>query len=169
MKFFASFIWTLPLRILGVNLGSKCYVSPFSSWPFNARVHLGNKSQIHQGVTLAMQSDAALIHIGNGVMIGRGCSIVADAPVIVGDGCLFGFNVLVMSHRHASGAGRNPVTDPLLTSKGIRIGKNCFIGCNAVILDGVELGNSCTVGAGAVVTKSFSSGSKIAGVPARLI
>jgi acetyltransferase-like isoleucine patch superfamily enzyme len=53
--------------------------------------------------------------------------------------------------------------------KGIKIGKNCWIGSKVSILDGVQLGNGCIVAAGAVVTKSFPDNSIIGGVPAKLL
>jgi hypothetical protein len=52
---------------------------------------------------------------------------------------------------------------------GVEIGWGCDIGVNAVILPGVKLGDRVQVAAGAVVTRSFPSGSVIAGVPARQI
>jgi maltose O-acetyltransferase len=51
----------------------------------------------------------------------------------------------------------------------IKIGNRCWIGAKAIILKDVELGDGCVVAAGAVVTRSFPSGSVIAGVPARPI
>ena len=49
------------------------------------------------------------------------------------------------------------------------IGKNCFIGCNALIFKGVVLGDNCVVGAGSVVTGQFEDNCVIAGNPARVI
>lgn len=52
----------------------------------------------------------------------------------------------------------------------IRIGDNCWIGANAIILPGVVLGDHVIVAAGSVVTKSFKDGNcVIAGVPARKV
>jgi len=51
----------------------------------------------------------------------------------------------------------------------IKIGKNCWLGANSVILPGVELGDNVIVAAGAVVTKSFSNNLVIGGVPAKIL
>lgn len=54
--------------------------------------------------------------------------------------------------------------------KDIKIGENCWIGMNSVILPGVVLGNHTVVGAGSIVTKSFKEGNcVIAGNPAKKI
>ena len=57
----------------------------------------------------------------------------------------------------------------LIPSRPIRIGKNCFIGCNAIILKGTVLGDGCVVGAGAVVSGTFEPNCVIAGNPAKII
>ena len=51
----------------------------------------------------------------------------------------------------------------------IMIGKNCFIGCNSIILKGVTIGDNCTIGAGSVVTKSIPANTIAAGNPAKVI
>lgn len=52
----------------------------------------------------------------------------------------------------------------------IKIGDNCFIGVNTLIMPGVTIGDNIIVGAGSVVTKSFNeSGIIIAGNPAKKI
>lgn len=68
------------------------------------------------------------------------------------------FNARILSHDMT----RN-------TRRHTRIGKNCFIGGNALILPGVEIGDCCIVGAGSVVTKSVPPNSIVAGNPAQIV
>lgn len=51
----------------------------------------------------------------------------------------------------------------------IKIGDNCFIGAESIILKNVTIGNNCIVGAGAVVTKSVPDGCIVAGCPAKVV
>lgn len=57
----------------------------------------------------------------------------------------------------------------LVPSREIEIGKNCFIGCNSIVLKGTVLGDGCVVGAGAVVAGKFEDNCVIAGNPAKVI
>jgi len=50
-----------------------------------------------------------------------------------------------------------------------RIGKNCFLGGESIIMPGVEIGDGCVIGAGSVVTKDVPAGSIVAGNPAKII
>lgn len=50
--------------------------------------------------------------------------------------------------------------------EAIRIGDNCWIGADAVILPGVSLGSHVVVQEGSVVTKDFPDNCEIGGVPA---
>lgn len=51
----------------------------------------------------------------------------------------------------------------------IRIGDNCWLGANAIILPGVQLGNHVIVAAGAVVSRDAPDNVLLAGVPARQV
>lgn len=55
------------------------------------------------------------------------------------------------------------------THRHTRIGRNCFIGGNSMILPGIEIGDHCIVAAGSVVTKSVPPHSIVAGNPARIV
>lgn len=50
-----------------------------------------------------------------------------------------------------------------------RIGSNCHIGINAIILPGVSIGDHCIIAPASVVMKDVPTGSLVAGNPARVI
>ncbi|MGQ5426793.1 acyltransferase [Thermophilibacter sp. ZX-H3] len=87
----------------------------------------------------------AKIWLGHNVWIARGCCLITTN------------HDPANPERHQQG-------------KDIRIGDNCWLGANVVIMPGVELGPNTVVGANAVVTKSFSDGHCVlVGVPAKPI
>lgn len=51
----------------------------------------------------------------------------------------------------------------------IKIGKQCLIGADTIIMLGVEMGDNCVLGAGSILTSSMPSGTVYAGVPARFV
>ena len=56
-----------------------------------------------------------------------------------------------------------------LTSKGIRVGDDVWIGSHVVILDGVTVGSRSVLAAGAIVTKDVAEGAIVGGNPAKFI
>ena len=50
-----------------------------------------------------------------------------------------------------------------------KIGRDVWIGANAVVLGGVTVGDGAVVGAGAVVNRDIEEGAVVAGVPARFV
>ena len=51
----------------------------------------------------------------------------------------------------------------------VKIGANCFIGINCIILKHVTIGDNCIIGAGAIVSRSIPPNSVAVGCPARVI
>ncbi len=89
----------------------------------------------------------------------------ADAHIYIGKGCYIAGNVGMITANHDLDDFSKP-----MPGKDIRIGEECWIGMNVVILPGVELGKHTIVGAGSVVTHSFPEGyCVIAGNPARVL
>ncbi|WP_309640411.1 DapH/DapD/GlmU-related protein [Flavobacterium sp.] len=94
-----------------------------------------------------------------------GCYIQGINKIYIGDHTIFAPGIKIISANH----DKNELKSHDKTTNPVVIGKNCWIGANAVILPGVEIGDNVIVGAGAVVTKSFPNNVIIGGVPAKII
>lgn len=138
---------------------------------------LSNLVGLYSRTIIVTRSAEAYIHIGNNVGI-SGATIYARAGVVIGDNTAIGGNVKILDndfHPIQFEERNRLLEDPqggnseLIPAKPIRIGKNCFVGCNAIILKGTVLGDGCVVGAGAVVAGEFEPNSVIVGNPARVI
>ena len=107
------------------------------------------------------------IKAGKNVFMNFNCCILDVAEVQIGDNCMMGPNVQIYTATHPlEFKERN---SGLEFAKPISIGKNVWIGGNAVICPGVNIGNNVVVGAGSVVTKSFPDDVFVAGNPAKII
>lgn len=113
---------------------------------------------------------ANLVLEGNGkgtvssLAVSGGCYLQAGNGIIIGEGTIWAPNVVIVSANHDLDNKNKS------WNKGspVKIGKNCWIGANSVILPHVTLGDNTIVGAGAVVTKSFPDGNiTLVGNPAR--
>jgi acetyltransferase-like isoleucine patch superfamily enzyme len=104
--------------------------------------------------------------IGRHVYIGAYC-VISDS--VIGDDCLIGSHVHIISGKHAHGfdASDTPMRLQKSSRRAIHIGRNSWIGNGAIVM--ADVGNGCVVGAGSVVTKKVGDDSVVAGNPARFI
>jgi acetyltransferase-like isoleucine patch superfamily enzyme len=133
-------------RLFGINSDVPWTVN------FTSRVTNPDKIELGQFVIRSMA-------------ISGGCYFQGGNGILIGDRTIIAPGVKVISANHGvTNLGRN-----WEAGEPIKIGSDCWIGANAVILPEVCLGDRVIVGAGSVVTKSFPSDSVIAGVPAKTI
>ncbi|KPC71428.1 acyltransferase, partial [Streptomyces sp. NRRL F-6602] len=65
-----------------------------------------------------------ILHIGDGVVLGRGSHVIADTTVTIGDNCYFGPYVYVTSTNHSYDDPHEPIgrqwprTDPVFIGPG---------------------------------------------------
>lgn len=91
-----------------------------------------------------------LVEIGKNVQITRGVTILTH-----------GYDWSTLKSKYADING---------SAGKVKIGDNCFIGMNTIILKGTTLGDNVIVGAGSVLTgKEYPSNCVIAGNPAKVI
>lgn len=139
---------------------------------------LSNLVGLYSRTIIVTRSADAYIFIGNHVGI-SGATIYARKGISIGDNTCIGGNAKILDNdfHPIDWETRNLLLSDekggeaydLIPAKEIRIGNNCFIGCNSIILKGTILGNGCVVGAGAVVSGQFEDNCVIAGNPARVI
>ncbi len=131
---------------------------------------LSNLIGLYQRTIIITRTSEAQIKIGKNVGI-SGATIYARKSIEIGDNTMVGGNAKILDNDfHPLGIeARNNDDKEKIGTRPIKIGKNCFIGCNALILKGTELGDGCVVGAGAVVSGKFEENCVIAGNPARVI
>lgn len=107
------------------------------------------------------------IHVGEQFFANFDCILLDTCDITIGKNALLAPHVKIYTASHPLNVKMR--TSWIGTGKAVKIGDNCWIGGDAVIVPGVTLGNNVIVGAGAVVTKSFGDNVVIAGNPARII
>lgn len=105
------------------------------------------------------------ITIGKHVFINMGCKFQDQGGIFIDDGALIGHNVVLATLNHDI----DPNTRHSMTPRPIRIGKNAWIGANAVVLPGVSVGDGAIIAAGAVVSQDVPPCTIVGGVPAKVI
>ena len=113
------------------------------------RVHSGCKIKVRQGGKLK---------IGRNVKINYNCIIACHDNIEIGEGTEFGPSVYVYDHDHDYRAG---LKGNKYKTAPVKIGSNCWIGANTVILRGTEIGNNCVVGAGSVISGKYEANTVI--------
>ncbi|RDG39944.1 acyltransferase [Streptomyces corynorhini] len=142
----------------GASVGPRCYVSS-AAGVFTDVLRLGADSYI-----------AGHAYVTGEVRTGSDCTVNPYATVrgrvTLGNGVRIGAHASLLGFNHGFAPDR-PVHRQPLTSEGIVLGDDVWIGSNVVVLDGVTIGDHCVVGAGAVVTKDLAPWTIAAGNPAR--
>jgi len=96
-----------------------------------------------------------------------------SAEVFIGDNVVVSTGVLILSHDYSITVGYNAINKPpkkdIAIISAVKIGDNCFIGANTIILPGSVIGDNVIIGAGSVVKGKIDSNSVIAGNLAKKI
>jgi len=122
-----------------------------------AKVCFGKSVRVHSGSKLKVRSNANL-KIEANVRINYNCIIACHEDIYIGEGTEFGPSVYVYDHDHDYKVGleRNE-----FKTASVKIGKNCWIGANSIILRGTELGDNCIVAAGTVLKGKIPANSLV--------
>ena len=107
------------------------------------------------------------IRIGARVAINYHFTALDVAAITIGDDCLIGPNVQLLTPTHP--VDPRPRKDKLEAAKPITIGDNVWLGGGVIVCPGVTIGDNSVIGAGSVVTRDVPPNSVAVGNPARVI
>lgn len=149
-----------PNSTIGSNMkiGDFCN---FSFYPNAKKISIGCGFSIRNYCNILVSNDAEL-HIGNNVFMNNYCSINCLEKIEIGENTLFGEGVKLYDHNHQYSASPEfRVEHQKFNAAPIKIGKNCWIGSNVIVLKGVTIGDNVIIGAGCVIHKDIPSNSMI--------
>lgn len=150
-----------------IELGQGCKIHANASVDASRSpgVRFGDKVTLNRYAYV--QGGAGGVRLGDRVEINNFSIVNGTGGVDIGDDTLVGPGVRIVSYQHQTARDKIIREQPVV-AKPIRIGRDCWLGANSVILAGVDIGDGAVVAAGAVVREDVPAYAIVAGVPARI-
>lgn len=98
-----------------------------------------------------------IINIGNSCFFNNNCSLTALNLIDIGENTIFGEGVKIYDHNHIFYKKNTPLKKQGFSIGSVKIGKNCWIGSNCILLKGTEIGDNCVIGAGCIINGKIES------------
>ncbi|AZV63422.1 acyltransferase [Peribacillus frigoritolerans] len=127
---------------------------------FRNKLKLGKNISFRKNFNIIIENSGDL-KIGDNCFFNNNCSISCLGEINIGSNTIFGENVKMYDHNHKY---KNP--EQVIMNQGFQIGKikignNCWIGSNVIILNNVEIGNNVVIGANSLIYKSIPDNSLV--------
>jgi acetyltransferase-like isoleucine patch superfamily enzyme len=103
--------------------------------------------------------------LGKNVFINFDCTFLDLGGITIDDDVMLAPKVSLLSEGHPIAANNRQT----LTTGGIHIKRNAWIGAHATILQGVTIGENAVVAAGAIVSEDVPANTVVGGIPAKHI
>ena len=143
------------------ELGERCFISEAAAVQ-NDVLRMGDRSYI-----------AGHAYLTDQVIMGRDCTInaytVVRGKITMGDAVRIGAHTSILGFNHTMSDPDVEVFRQPISSQGVQIGSDVWIGSQVVIVDGVTIGDKAMIAAGAVVVKDVPDGAVVGGNPARVL
>lgn len=137
------------------------------------KIILGNNVRI--GAFSLLSCTSHLSKYGKGIKMGSNSSIGdfahfgAAGGIEIGNDVIMGSYVSFHSENHNFSDNTKLIRDQGVSSKGIKLGNNIWVGAKVTFLDGSVIGNNCVIAAGSVVNGVFPDNIVIGGIPAKVL
>ena len=157
------------LESLGQNFN---FMQPWHVEIFGPLIHLGDPVHVMAGsdnkVRLSVWSDCDAVEgifVGDACLICPGSRLSAARRITIGDG------TMLASGSYITDSDWHGLYNRVATgeAKPVTLGKNVWVGDNAIITKGVTVGDNSIIGARAVVLHDVPENVVVAGNPAKII
>lgn len=114
-------------------------------------------------------SQSSGIVLGENSSLGPYCCLAGPGAINIGSNCMIASHCSMYANNHIFDDPARPINSQPLTTVGITIEDDCWLGTGVRVLDGVTIGTGSVIGAGAVVSRDIPPYSVAVGVPARVV
>lgn len=153
-----------PKSLLAIGMAHDTPTGALLRMRSGSNLRVDGRVQIMRASSIVIGYNAKL-SVGAGTFFNDGSSVICASATTIGPGCAISWGVRILDtdiHKL--------VRDGHATQHApVRIGRDCWIGTNALVMKGADLGDGSVVAAGAVVTAKVPPRSLVAGVPARVM
>jgi acetyltransferase-like isoleucine patch superfamily enzyme len=129
------------------SLGAKAHLEVTAP----ACVTFADAARLDTGV--AIYAYKGKITAGPRVYVGPYSFLQSEGELDIGADTMIGPHVQILAYDRETEIGSTPYFEQAVSSKGVVIGKNVWIGAGAIILDGVRIGDNVIVPPGSVVSE----------------
>lgn len=167
-NFARRFLLPAPLVSLYFFAKFGCRVSLRAEVEVTPNLVIGRGTDISSFVKI--KASYGPLRIGERVAIATGVFLAAhEGGIEIGDDTMVGPNTVVVGVNYHYDKLDVPIHQQGTTSKGIRIGKDVWLGANVVVMDGAVIGDHTIVSPGSVVSGRLPEGVVASGSPAKVV
>lgn len=163
------------LNVSNISFGKSVTIDKYSTIDGYAKekIFLGDCVKIGAFSNLSCTSHLSKygkgLKIGNNSAVGDYTQFGAAGGIEIGNDVIMGSYISFHSENHNFSNKEVLIREQGVSSLGIKIGNNVWVGAKVTFLDGCSVGNNSVVAAGAVVNGQYPDNSVIGGVPAKVL
>jgi acetyltransferase-like isoleucine patch superfamily enzyme len=190
--FFGTKLRNLLYRNIFNRMGKSCYIQHGVEFLGACNIDVGNGVYLHRntridtrgsgnnklilrdGVTLDLGVciggfDDTCIEFDERAYIGSYVCIGGPGDIKIGKDCMIASHTGIYANNHKFADTEIRIAHQGVSTEGIVIEDDCWLGNGVTVLDGVTIGRGSVIGAGSVVNKDIPPFSVAVGVPAKVI
>jgi len=164
----ARFLCPAALVTLWYLLRFRAVVSPKAEVEISPRIRIGRGSVV--GSFSKIKDAGGALVLGRRVQVATSCFLASGSGGLeIGDDSMLGPGSMLIANNHRYERIDVPIAAQGLSSRGIRIGSDVWIGAGAVVLDGSTIESGAIVAPNSVVSGRVPKNAIVQGNPAKPI